>query len=122
VDGLVVWSVAIVAIGGFVTLLWQVVRLTGRALRRVDDLLEDWQGAPARPGVPARPGMVERITSIEDRVGRVDERLEFVETQLRPNGGSSVRDALDRVDRRTARLTQDGEGGEGGDLGPGNGR
>lgn len=62
-----------------------------RTLRRIDVFLDDWYGEPARPGQPARPGVPERLEAIENRVGRV-------ETQLRPNGGSTLRDAVARIE------------------------
>lgn len=39
-----------------------------KLMRRLDNLLEDWNGAEARPGVPRRPGVMERLERIEGDV------------------------------------------------------
>jgi hypothetical protein len=49
-----------------------------------------------------RPGVMERLDRIERTVG-------IVAHEVRPNGGSSMRDAVDRVDSRTASLTRGSE-------------
>jgi hypothetical protein len=96
VDHLVTWSVAVAAVVGLVAMVWRAAR--GIA-RRLDHLLDDWAGEPARPGVPARPGLVERIARIEDRQLQQGARLAAIEHELHPNSGSSLRDAVDRVER-----------------------
>lgn len=67
-----------------VAALVPVVKLLRRLSRQMGQLQEDWYGEPARKGFPARPG--------------VPERLETIENQLKPNGGSSARDAINRVE------------------------
>ena len=39
-----------------------------KLMRRLDNLLEDWNGTDARPGVPRRPGVMERLERIEGDV------------------------------------------------------
>ena len=95
VDAAVVWAIAIVAILGLLGALWRLVRPLRRIVQLVDMFWEDWQGTPGRPGVPPRPGVMARLDRIEDRVG-------IVVHEVRPNGGGSMRDAIDRVDARTA--------------------
>ncbi|MCG5220255.1 hypothetical protein [Streptosporangium sp. KLBMP 9127] len=63
-----------------------------RGMKRFGDFVDDWQGEPARRGVPARLGVMER--------------LERIEAQLKPNGGTSLRDAVNRVEKTTARLDE----------------
>ncbi|MEH0951005.1 MULTISPECIES: hypothetical protein [Micromonospora] len=62
----------------------------GRPLRRLarqnDEFREDWYGVPARPGRAAVPG--------------VPERLALIEKELKPNSGSTLRDAIGRVETR----------------------
>lgn len=100
VDTLVVWSLAAVAIAGAAAVAWRIVRWLRRIAVRVDEFMDDWQGVPARPGVSERPGVMTRLGQIEGRMSRV-------EHELRPNGGSSLRDAVDRVDHRTQTLAPD---------------
>ena len=100
VDTAVIWSLAAVAIAGAIALAWRMIRAVVRILKRMDDLADDWQGVPARPGVPERPGVMARLDQIEGRVSTI-------EHELRPNSGRSLRDAVDRVDRRTRTLAPD---------------
>ncbi|WP_405930310.1 hypothetical protein [Streptomyces sp. NBC_00827] len=100
VDTLVIWSVAAAAVAGLVTLAWRTVRGLRRLVARIDDFTEDWNGTPARPGVTERPGVMLRLDRIEDRI-------EDMGHELRPNSGASLRDAVDRVDRRTQILAPD---------------
>ncbi|QFR00706.1 hypothetical protein F9278_36105 [Streptomyces phaeolivaceus] len=100
VDVLVIWALAAVAIAGLIALVWRVWRGVRRIVDRLDDLADDWNGTPARPGVLARPGVMARLHGIEERVAAV-------EHELQPNSGASLRDAVDRVDRRTRTLAPD---------------
>lgn len=67
-------------------LIGYVVRTMRKLTREFSNFREDWAGEAGRPGVPARPGVLERLTSIEH--------------ELKTNGGSSLKDAVNRVDRR----------------------
>ena len=60
VDGSIMGGIA--ATFGIIT---GMVRWLTRTARQIDQLLEDWNGAPARPGVQARPGVMERLEKIE---------------------------------------------------------
>lgn len=51
-----------------------------------ENFMSDWAGEPDRPGVPGRAGVMERLH-------RIDE-------QLHNNGGSSIKDSVDRIERR----------------------
>lgn len=46
---------------------------TRKQLSKMDDLLNDWRGADARPGVPRRPGVMERLEKIEADVKEIKE-------------------------------------------------
>ena len=62
----------------------------GRPLRKLvrdnAEFREDWYGQPARPGRDPEPGVMERLRKIEK--------------ELHPNGGSTMRDAINRLDAR----------------------
>ncbi len=65
-------------------------RLVGAPLRRLarqnDEFREDWYGQPARPGREPQPGVMERLGGIE--------------RELRTNGGSTLRDAVNQLHTR----------------------
>ena len=85
--------------------LWKAVLWIRKLGRRVDDFLEDWQGAPARPGHPRVPGVVERLEKLE---GVTEE----TNHNVKPNSGASAHDQLTRqltvveekVDQQTSKL------------------
>jgi hypothetical protein len=80
--------------------------------RKLNTWLDDWAGEPPRPGFPnGRPGVLDRLASIETNatstadtlsttagtlVG-VEARLAALEAQMYPNGGHTLRDAIDRA-------------------------
>jgi len=84
--------------------LWQILRSLAR-------LADDLMGEPARGHQPARLGVLDRLANLETMVSKrtgantqlvqlvhgLSERLEAVEAQLKPNGGGSLRDAVDRL-------------------------
>lgn len=63
-----------------------------RLVERSNQFFDDWHGVPARPGFPARPGVMERLE-------RLEAHSETAAAQLTSNGGSSVKDGLDRVEQ-----------------------
>lgn len=83
-DPIAIWSIALVAVAGGFTLLWRIARALWRIIDSFDDFVEDWKGVPARPGFPARPGVMERLA--------------WIEHELKPNSGLSLRDAVDRLE------------------------
>jgi len=89
------------AILGALAAIGKAVLYVFSVFRRLTRWLDDWEGEPPRPGFPAgRPGVLDRIASIESRVDRlpaVEARLVALEAQMMPNGGGSMRDAIDRT-------------------------
>ncbi|MFI6329848.1 hypothetical protein ACIBBG_16295 [Micromonospora chersina] len=83
------WAAAGIVLGVIVTALTLAV-MVGKPLRRLarqnDEFREDWYGSPARPGRSAVPG--------------VPERLSLIEKELKPNSGSTLRDAIGRLETR----------------------
>ncbi|MGR6923077.1 hypothetical protein ACU635_53235 [[Actinomadura] parvosata] len=78
--------VGLAALAGGVAVITKLVKF----LKKLSDAIDDWQGEPDRPGVPGRPGVMQR--------------LEKIEAQLKPNGGHSTRDVVNRVEQSTRRI------------------
>ena len=84
------WAAAIVAIGSALVMLWKLVKpLCDRVHKFMDAwdaFLRDWAGEPAAPGRSAVPGVMERLNRIDG--------------ELKRNGGSSMKDAINRVEKK----------------------
>ncbi|MFC8466020.1 hypothetical protein [Streptomyces sp. NPDC057250] len=96
-DAVLVWGGAatfFAALGGG---LWRVVRGILRTIRRADQFMDDWYGEEPRGGVPGRPGVMQRV-------GEIEVRLDGVVHELHPNGGGSLRDAVDLANQRLRSL------------------
>jgi hypothetical protein len=50
-------------------------------MKRLNNLLDDWNGVPARPGVPRRPGVMERLEKIESKIDKQREENCYERTQ-----------------------------------------
>lgn len=53
-----------------------------------EQFMRDWAGEEARPGRAATPGVMERLNRIDG--------------QLHNNGGTSLKDSMDRIEKRLA--------------------
>jgi hypothetical protein len=67
-------------------LIAPIVKKIKELLHNLEDFIRDWAGTPAEPG--------------RDRVPGVMERLNEIDGQLKNNGGSSIKDAVDRIEIR----------------------
>ncbi|MGJ5895162.1 hypothetical protein ACSCBZ_24880 [Streptomyces niveiscabiei] len=85
VDMMVAWAVGITALGALAALLWRLLRAVLRIADLVDEIREDWLGAPERPGVPARPGVMVRLGEHDERLTDHETRITRVETRI-PDG------------------------------------
>lgn len=65
-------------------------RWAWRILKRTTHFLDDYFGEPERDGLVARPGVMARLQDLTDD-------LTSVRAQVFPNGGTSLRDAVDHV-------------------------
>lgn len=95
------WLGDVPVIGGALLVIAGVVATLIRAVpfvRRLGHFVDDWFGETGRPGGKPTPGVLERLTAIENRLARV-------EGQFSPNGGGSLRDAVNRVE---AAVTEEG--------------
>jgi hypothetical protein len=85
------WVTAATALAlAVVGCLAAITRWGWRIARRVSHFLDDYSGQPARDGLPERPGVMARLQSVEELVAKV-----VAETT--PNGGKSLRDAVNRT-------------------------
>lgn len=70
----------VVAVTVILTAFVKSAKFTRRVVHVVDDIV----GVPAQNGEPAIPG--------------ISHRLALIEAELKPNGGSSMRDKIDRLE------------------------
>ena len=52
--------------------------------------MEDWFGEEDRPGVPGRDGVMQRLLNIE--------------LEVKPNGGGSIKDAVNRIEAKVQKV------------------
>ena len=97
---LIMTGAVIAAVTGIIVFSMKIAK----GLKRVVHFLDDYNGEEARPGVPERLGMSARISQLEDCVSLSREELEqlnkkvtFIEKELHPNHGTSMRDKVDRI-------------------------
>ncbi len=100
---------AIVAIAGVVALAWKVVRGLIRTIRKLGRLADEVLGDG-----DTQPGWGRRLTAIEalgttnaDRLTTIEKHMQRVDAEMRPNGGSSMRDQLNRIEEATAATRDD---------------
>lgn len=80
---------------------------TSRVVKKVVHFFDDYFGEEGRPGVPPRPGFSERMSSIEknlevgaEKFATIEYKLDKIDYELRPNSGTSLRDAVNRIEQR----------------------
>jgi hypothetical protein len=78
---------------GLLAVLGRGGRWLWRLFQRIDDLMDDLRGSPARPGVAARPGVMERLQRLEYEVAAVRH-------EVTDNSGGSLKDAVKRVEAK----------------------
>lgn len=94
---------ATLAAAGVVTLVFRAGRGAWRAARKLGHLFDELLGIEARGSRPAVPGWAERLDQIQVDVSRI-------KTQVFPNGGTSLRDAVDHLaDRVDGHLVEAAE-------------
>lgn len=88
------WAAGIVTVGTALGMLWRLLKpICNRihlVMDNIDNFMRDWAGEPAAPGRSAVPGVMERLNRIDG--------------ELKRNGGSSMKDALNRVERKLEQI------------------
>jgi hypothetical protein len=74
----------------FARLITPLVKRVNGLINAVESFVRDWSGTPAEPGRDRTPGVMERLNDIDG--------------QLKNNGGSSVKDAVDRIEIRVSEI------------------
>ena len=88
-------ATVITAVTAILIGLYKVSQLTKRFIH----FLDDYFGEEERPGFAGRPGMQERMRIIE-------EEMKCVAFEMRPNHGTSIKDAINRIEKRLDALEQ----------------
>jgi hypothetical protein len=85
---------AIIALGGAVAVIrklargiWRGIKTMLRVYRQAKQFFADWFGDESTPGFPAR-------------MAAMEEQVKFISNEMRPNGGHSARDKIDRIEQR----------------------
>lgn len=86
----IITSVTAIIIG-----LYKASQLTKRFIH----FLDDYFGEEGRPGFDGRPGMQERLRVVE-------QELKTISYEMKPNSGSSIKDAIGRIEKRLDNLEQ----------------
>jgi len=80
-------------------------------LKRTIHFFDDFLGEEERPGVPARPGFNERMAKFENcmnkmsqNISGIEDKIEEIEKELKPNSGKSLRDVINRIEDRLEAL------------------
>lgn len=88
------WAAGLITVGTAVGMLWRLLKPLCARLHQLmdnwDAFMRDWAGEPASPGRSAVPGVMERLNRIDG--------------ELKRNGGSSMKDALNRVEKKLEQI------------------
>jgi hypothetical protein len=113
------WLVAenIIAIAALLTAATVIIiatTKTSKFIKRIVHFFDDFLGEEERPGVPPRPGISQRISSIEkslevgtERFSTIENKLDKIDYELRPNSGLSLRDAINRIEKRVEEVERE---------------
>ena len=67
--------------------------------KRFIHFLDDYFGEEERPGFEGRPGLQERLRFMEEEIA-------CISFEMRPNHGTSIKDAVARIEKRLDALEQ----------------
>jgi hypothetical protein len=88
------WAAGVITVGTALGMLWRLVKPVCDRLHVVmdnwDNFMRDWAGEPNAPGRSAVPGVMERLNRIDG--------------ELKRNGGSSMKDAINRIEKKLEQI------------------
>ncbi|GIE46423.1 hypothetical protein [Actinoplanes lobatus] len=96
-------AAAVVALSGLAVLIGKAVRGMLRMVRRLTRLTDEVLGDGDE-----RPGWGKRLTAIEANVAALQAKIREVAHEVKPNGGSSMRDEVRRIAEATGANTPPG--------------
>ena len=70
-----------------------------KLVKRFIHFLDDYFGEEERPGFDGRPGLQERLKFMEEEIA-------CISFEMRPNHGTSIKDAVARIEQRLDKLEQ----------------
>ena len=80
---------------------------TSKFIKRIVHFFDDFLGEEERPKIAARPRFSERMTHMERQLEKgnekfavIEDKLDRIDYELRPNSGTSLRDAINRIEQR----------------------
>jgi hypothetical protein len=88
-------AATVTAIGVIGVGVYKASKLTKRFIH----FLDDYFGEEERPGFEGRPGMQERLRFMEEEIA-------CISFEMRPNHGTSIKDAVARIEQRLDKLEQ----------------
>ena len=95
------WAGGIVTVGAAIGVLWKLLKPICDRLHAVmdnlDSFMRDWAGEEKAPGRSAVPGVMERLNRIDG--------------ELKRNGGSSMKDAINRIEQKLSQIDERLEAG-----------
>ena len=92
---LIMLAASVTAIG----VIWVGLYKTTKLVKRFIHFLDDYFGEEERPGFDGRPGMQERLKYMESEIS-------CISYEMRPNSGTSIKDAIGRIEKRLDALEQ----------------
>lgn len=106
--------IAVAAILTATTIIIITAIKTSKFIKKIVHFFDDFLGEEERPGVPSRPGFSQRMSSIEkqleqgtEKFSAIEDKLDRIDYELRPNSGLSLRDAVNRIERRLEHVEEE---------------
>jgi hypothetical protein len=90
------WGAGVITVGTALGMLWKLLHPICQRIHTLmdnwDSFMRDWEGEKAAPGRSAVPGVMERLNRIDG--------------ELKRNGGSSMKDAINRVEQKLSQIDE----------------